>query len=56
MFIIGSHETIIGYTKNLTILDANYEYFPSPKFNDDFFILKSSSYSNLTTGTAPPSI
>jgi len=59
MFIIGSHNSIIGFSKNLLIDSTQFEYFPNTnKYNTSDIpnILGTSHYSNLGSGIAPPKI
>ena len=56
MFTIGAHNTIIGFSKNLTIDSCQFEYFPNshPQYTLAFSC-SDLYYSNLTSGIAPPS-
>lgn len=55
MFVIGSHESIIGLSKNLTITNTQFEYFPNSSLQYELVLTPSDSYySNLSSGVAPP--
>jgi len=56
MFTIGAHETIIGFSKNLTIDSCQFEYFPISLSYELVQTPSDSYYSNLSSGIAPPSL